>query len=194
MRLSCPETAALTHALRAAHDAILIGVGTLLADNPRLTVRLVEGSNPQPVVLDSHLRTPLEAAILNHPDRHPWIVTGPKPDEEKRAALKARGARVIALPANGSGEIDLPALLRTLYGLGARSLMVEGGARVLTSFLCACLADRLVVTLAPRLIGGYRAFFPSTGESPGCLSRLDPMYCETVGTDVVVWGRIRYGE
>lgn len=156
MVLSCSESLALTHELRARHDAILVGIDTVLVDDPRLTVRLVEGTDPQAVVLDSRLRTPLDARLLrgSHP---PWIATTEPADPAARQALEERGARVLPLPPNREGQVDLYALLQRFNELGVGRLMVEGGAKVITSFLAAGLVDRIVLTIAPILVGGLNA-------------------------------------
>lgn len=154
--LSGPEALHLTHQLRASHDAILIGIGTVLIDDPKLTVRLVDGPHPQPIVLDSRLRIPLTASLLNQAQRSPWLaVTDPEPG--RAAEVEAAGARVLRLPSDNAGRIALPALLDTLTQLGIKRLMVEGGAQVIQSFLEQRLANHLVITLAPRFLGGLPA-------------------------------------
>jgi 3,4-dihydroxy 2-butanone 4-phosphate synthase/GTP cyclohydrolase II len=144
---------AMTHSLRATHDAILVGIGTVLVDDPRLTVRLASGSNPQPVVLDSHLRLPLTAALLSHPDKRPWVAaTHPQPD--RVAALEALGTTVLTVPAAPDGRVALAPLLDLLGSRGIKTLMVEGGASVIAEFLKQKLANKLVVTISPQLLGG----------------------------------------
>ena len=157
LALSGPESAAYTHRLRACHDAILVGIGTVLADNPRLTVRLAEGAHPQPIVVDSRLRFPAGAALLAHPTHRVWIATTAAAPEERLKALGDAGAALLALPTDPAGRVSLPHLLDELGARGIRRLMVEGGAAVITAFLSGGLADRLSVTIAPRLVGGVRA-------------------------------------
>lgn len=156
IELSGPESMKMTHELRAAHDGILVGVGTVIIDDPKLTVRLASGPNPQPIVLDSTLRLPLTASLLNHPD-HPLWVAATDPEPNRQSALEALGARVLRLPPASDGRVNLPALLELLGGLGIQTLMVEGGASVITSFLQQRLAHRLVVTISPQLLGGVKA-------------------------------------
>ena len=156
LALSGPEAMKLTHELRAGHDAILVGIGTVLADNPRLTVRLASGPNPQPVVLDSRLRLPFTANLLGHP-KPPIIASTDRASAERQAALESKGARVIRFPANEGGRVHLPALLEWLAQNGIKSVMVEGGSAVITSFLSAHLVDRVIVTIAPRFVGGLHA-------------------------------------
>ena len=156
--LSGQESSRLTHQLRAAHDAILVGVGTVLADNPRLTVRLAQGRQPQPVILDSHCRTSLDARLLREHPLPAWIATTQAAPSERRLALESARGRLLVLPAGSQGRVDLPALLDCLAEMGVNSLMVEGGANVITSFLSQHLADQVVLTIAPVFLGGLHTF------------------------------------
>ena len=192
LALSGPHALRLTHQLRAAHAAILVGIGTVLADDPQLTVRLVDGKSPRPVVLDSRLRTPLDSRLMGHPLR-PWIATLQGADPVKKAQLEERGARVFPLPASEHGCVSLPALLAVLAGQGLDSLMVEGGAQVIGAFLSQNLADLLVLTVAPVFVGGLRISMPGGSDFPkqvGSFPRLNEMGCEILGGDLVVWGRL----
>lgn len=192
LALSGPESQALTHRLRARHDAILVGIGTLLADDPRLTVRLAEGPDPQPVVLDSHLRFPLQAALLSGGRKAPWIATLDGADSDRGALLQAAGARLLHLPGEG-GRISLPALLRCLGQMEVNSLMVEGGARVITSFLSKGLADLVIITISPSFVGGLHAVeagaLGGAGERP-VFPRLQDTGSTRLGDDLIVWGRL----
>ncbi len=154
--ISSPQAHVFTHQLRANHQAILVGLGTVLADNPRLTVRLVDGPSPQPIILDSHLRCPLDAELWHNPHR-PWIMTSEQADASRQAKLEAQGARVFRLPLNAHKQVELKAMLYVLAELRIERLMVEGGARVITSFIQHRLVDQLMLTIAPMLLGGPRA-------------------------------------
>src|SRR5947209_492732 len=164
LALSGSQSLTLTHELRAAHDAILVGIGAVLADNPRLTVRLVKGKDPQPVVVDSQLRLPLSANLLQSGGAPPWIATTETADIERQKRLEAAGARVLRLPANARGQVDLASLSRRLGELGINRLMVEGGAGIITSFLAERLVDHLVLTVAPLVVGGL----PAVSRSGAC--------------------------
>jgi GTP cyclohydrolase II len=182
--LSGPESKRLTHRLRAASDAILVGIGTVLADDPRLTARLAGDEHPQPVVVDSRLRFPLDARLFGHPTRKPWIAAGERADPARAQALEAAGASILRLPEQPDGRVDLGALLDRLGHRGIASLMVEGGSAIITSFLAGRLADQLVLTIAPRLVGGLRAV-----EGP----LIDEVHLRDVlswqaGADIIVWG------
>ncbi|HXV94073.1 MAG TPA: GTP cyclohydrolase II RibA [Pseudonocardia sp.] len=149
--ISGEEERAVSHALRAACDAVMVGVGTVLHDDPRLTVRLVPGASPLRVVLDSTLRTPSGALLLDG-DPVTVVLTTERSSEADRKRIRDTGAGIVVLP-SGPGGVDLVAALRALRERGVKSLMVEGGARVITSLLSAGLVDRVVVGTAPMIIG-----------------------------------------
>jgi riboflavin-specific deaminase-like protein len=185
--ISGPETKRLTHQLRSMHDAILIGIGTVLADDPKLTARRANGRNPQPVILDTNARFPLNAQLLHHPTHRPWIITG-KAHPDAIAALEQAGARVHCLSASSE---DHPDLIRLLDWLGAErivSLMVEGGAKVITSFLRARLVDQLILTIGPTLMGGLRGVDSLGSEEADSFPRLSHYDVLRIGTDLVIWG------
>jgi 3,4-dihydroxy 2-butanone 4-phosphate synthase/GTP cyclohydrolase II len=194
LALSGPESMQLTHRLRSMHDAILVGIGTLLADNPRLTVRLVQGRDPQPVVLDSHLQIPLEASLLQNPCL-PWIACLDTADPKKAELLAGMGVNILRTGADGAGHVSVPVLLERLADLGIDSIMVEGGARVISTFLRLRLVDRVVLTISPVFLGGLRAVgqdvFAAQSGSPGLYPRLEEMGVEQLGGDLIVWGNLR---
>jgi 3,4-dihydroxy 2-butanone 4-phosphate synthase/GTP cyclohydrolase II len=193
MTLSGPESMTLTHALRAQHDGILVGIDTVLTDDPCLTVRLVEGPDPQPIVLDSRLRTPVDARLFRHPTLRPWIATTTTAERGRERALIAAGARVVRVPPNDDGQVDLAALLPRLRALGIASLMVEGGARVITSFLAGRAVDRLVLTIAPLLVGGLNAVGNLAEKSGDAFPTLrNPRY-QWFGPDLVLLGELQAG-
>ncbi len=140
------------HALRASCDAVLVGVGTVLADNPSLTVRAVPGRSPARVILDSALRTPMTAAVLN-PDAPTYLMINSQAEnQDKHRTLAARQIAVRHVPP-GRGGLDIQAVLRQLYSEGIRSVVAEGGPRVITSLLAANMADRVVVSITPQIRG-----------------------------------------
>jgi GTP cyclohydrolase II len=192
--LSGPQSLLLTHYLRAAHDAILVGIGTVLADNPLLNVRLVEGKNPQPVIVDSQLRFPLDANLLRRHPLAPWIATSEQADRERQRRLESAGARVLRLPPTSGGFVDLDALLKQLGECGIRSLMVEGGARIITSFLARQLANYLVLTVVPRLVGGVRAVGNLGAFEPARFPGLRHIGSQRLGEDLVLWGDLAWAE
>ncbi len=184
LELSGPESKLFTHQLRAAHDAILVGIGTVLADNPRLTAHRVGGPHPQPIVLDSRLRFPLNAQLLAHP-RGVWIATTAAAPANAQSELETKGAQIVRLPTTERGRVSLPALLGWLGESGIQSVMVEGGAEVITAFLLERLADRVALTLAPRFVGGLNAL-----RLP-CDVRLQNIRYQILGDDIVIEADIK---
>jgi riboflavin-specific deaminase-like protein len=181
----------MTHRLRAAHDAILVGVGTVLADDPSLTVRFAEGRDPRPVVLDARLRTPASARLFGPGDRRPIVVAAAGSDGVRKAALEAAGARVLLIAPGADGRPPLDAALEALRAEGVRRLMVEGGAAVIAAFLAAGLADEVVVTIAPRILAGLNPFHPPpAGLSAASLAcELAEARWTPAGADMVLGGK-----
>ena len=149
--ISGEEERRISHALRATSDAVLVGVHTVLTDDPRLTVRLVPGVSPVRVILDSMLRVPSDARILED-DACTMVISTSQAQAERRLVLLNHGVAVHSVSPHPAG-VDAGEALRLLRGLGVRSVLVEGGARVLTSFLKARLADRVIVGIAPTILG-----------------------------------------
>jgi len=142
----------LSHELRAAHDAVLVGIGTVLADDPKLTVRLVPGASPVRVVVDSRLRIPLNANVLAE-DARTIVATTSLASEERAAAIRARGADVLRVKADVDGHVDLRELLAELRRDGIRGLLIEGGRGIITAALREHVVDRLTICIAPKVIG-----------------------------------------
>ena len=139
------------HAWRARASAVLTGVGTVLEDNPRLDVRLVDTPRqPHLVVVDSHLQTPPDAHVFIA-GRPVWIYAAAR-DEARAKALEARGATITCLP-NTSGKVDLAAMLQDLAQRGVNELHVEAGHKLNGSLIREGCVDELLIYLAPKLIG-----------------------------------------
>lgn len=189
LSFSCEESTRLTHQLRSLHDGILVGIGTVLSDDPQLTVREWSGSNPQPIVLDSRLRTPPEAKIFRHPDKQCWILT------VESDAKKLMGCADILILGNEDKQqkdIPLDEAMKLLYERGIRTLMVEGGATVITAFIRAHLVDALVLTVAPRIVGGYKAVGDLQSANRNEMFLINPIHSAQAGGDFVIWGRLQY--
>lgn len=152
-RLSTTEGLLLAHRARAEHDAVLVGRGTLRIDDPLLTVRECEGSQPRRVVLSSKLDIPSSARIFSPGGKVMVIGLEGGAHDEDRRRLVALGAEVELVPADGFGLLALPAVLGILHATGVERLLVEGGALVLTSFLHQRLADEVTIEIAPQLFG-----------------------------------------
>jgi diaminohydroxyphosphoribosylaminopyrimidine deaminase / 5-amino-6-(5-phosphoribosylamino)uracil reductase len=214
LRLSSAESTRLTHQIRSLHDGILIGIGTVLADDPQLTVREWSGPNPQPIVLDSQLRMPATAKLCRQGGTRCWVLTAqpapaqsqtPPPAESSLQVPERSSARVAAPPlqaklacdllpvaGNAAGQVDLDLAMQLLHQKGIRNLMVEGGAGVITAFLQAGLVDALVLTIAPQIVGGYKAVGELGFSATQQLPQLSPLYSDRIGDDTILWGSVRF--
>ena len=142
------------HKMRSQHDALLVGIGTVLADNPHLTVRLSRGVSPQRVVVDSRLRIPLGSHLLTDGLVEKTIIaTTARASEKKIGSIRNSGARVWVVKANSEKRVNLRALWRKMGKEGIAAVLVEGGSRVVTSVLKNELADKIHVFLAPKILG-----------------------------------------
>jgi diaminohydroxyphosphoribosylaminopyrimidine deaminase / 5-amino-6-(5-phosphoribosylamino)uracil reductase len=181
-----PEARAAGHVLRAEHDAILVGVGTVLADDPALTVRDAAGGDPLRVVLDSALRTPATARLFQSSEAGVVLVCGEDAPTGPEAALIDAGAHVLRVAMEG-GRVSLPAALAAIHDLGIRSVLVEGGPTVVTAFLRERLVERLAVFIAPMVMGAGTGAVGDLGvEHLADAIRGMVTGIERVGTDVLV--------
>jgi riboflavin biosynthesis pyrimidine reductase len=118
----------------------------------------------------------------------PWIATSEDADTERQRVLEDAGARVLRFPSDAQGRVHLPSLLEELYARGIGSLMVEGGAGIITSFLCEQLVDQIIVTVAPILVGGMHAVGRLSETGALCLPRLRNLRHQRLDGDMVIWG------
>ncbi len=186
--LSSDASMQMTHQLRSLHDGILVGIGTVLADNPRLTVRKWTGDDPQPIVLDSHLRMPSTCKLCQSGDRSCWVLTTPE------AVSQRDDCQLIIVPGDPDGHVDLNAAMAALYERGIRTLMVEGGASVITAFFRAGLADAAVLTVAPVFIGGYNAIARLGDGVMKPLPQIVPLHSQQLENELIIWGRLHYDD
>ncbi len=150
------EARVRVHAMRARADAILVGIGTVLADDPRLTSRVpgLEDRSPVRVVLDSDLRLPVTSTLVRTAAQVPvWVVTAEDAPADRERALVDLGVEVLRAPRGASGRLDLHAVLKLLGLLGLTRLMVEGGPQVAAALLEAGLVDEVAVFSAPHAVG-----------------------------------------
>ncbi|MFQ5964737.1 MAG: bifunctional diaminohydroxyphosphoribosylaminopyrimidine deaminase/5-amino-6-(5-phosphoribosylamino)uracil reductase RibD [Candidatus Scalinduaceae bacterium] len=152
--ISSETSRKFTHYLRSINDCIMVGVGTVIADDPQLTVRYVKGKHPLRVVVDSKLRIPIKSSVLKDDNSHlTTIVTTSKAPSRKVTAVKNLGAEVLVVKKDKNGGVSLRDLLRELGKRGIASVMVEGGSDIITSLLKTNLVDKMVISTAPKIMG-----------------------------------------
>jgi riboflavin-specific deaminase-like protein len=197
--LSSDEGFSAAHYARSQHDAVLVGIETVLQDDPRLTARGEVEAQPLRVVLDSELRLPLHAQLLRGDANAGQVVVvgvGKRALPERRSALESAGAMVTLTSGDADQRVSLTEALWALAALGVRRLLVEGGAKVQSSFLKARLADRAQVEIAPIWLG-------STATAAACelgvshlplAPRLERIETGRLGENIIVRGDIVYPE
>jgi riboflavin-specific deaminase-like protein len=191
-RISGEKSLKLAHKLRADHQAILVGVGTVIADDPLLTVRLVRGRNPIRIVVDSLARVPVTSALLNDAAPGTTIVAHvPEAPQPRLWAIRELGAQTLCIAPSTDGRVDLGQLLATLRQRGIETVMVEGGATITTQLLRLGLVDRLVITVAPKLVGtGLNAVGDLNIRMLDQALTFSRLTVKQVGTDVVFDGQL----
>jgi 2,5-diamino-6-(ribosylamino)-4(3H)-pyrimidinone 5'-phosphate reductase len=175
------------HKLRARVDAVMVGIGTQLKDDPRLTVHRVKGKNPMRVVIDSLARTSPKSRVLTE-DGHTVVAVTKRAPESRVVRLRGKGATVIRC---GTRQVDLVSLLTKLREMGVRRLLLEGGGNLNYSMLTQGLVDEVRVTVAPLLVGGEKAKTLVEGVGIGEVRRavrLSLVRIEHVGQEL----RVRY--
>jgi diaminohydroxyphosphoribosylaminopyrimidine deaminase/5-amino-6-(5-phosphoribosylamino)uracil reductase len=152
------------HQMRSLHDATLVGVDTIIRDDPRLTVRLVKGKNPQKIIVDTRLRTPLDCNLLKEKVASSTIIaTTSLSGRRKIRRIQSTGAQVWLIRKDRSGHVDLRSLLHQLGQRSIGSILVEGGSKMIASFLHKRLVGHLVIVIATKITGrGIHSVNPST--------------------------------
>ncbi len=182
--------------LREEHDAILVGAGTILADDPLLTRRLALSTSITPhrrLVLDGALRVSASARVFSAAGGEVWLVTAVPEGDPRLVPFRDRGVHVVTRPAPRGG-VDLRGLLQDLYAAEVRSLLVEGGGTTAASFLGAGLVDRVTAYVAPKILGGAAARSPVAGEGVAVLDEalvLSDLEVTRIGGDVRLTARRR---
>lgn len=187
--VSCEQSRRIVHGVRDRSDAIMVGVGTILADDPELTVRIGKKIGYRTrIVVDSRARTPANAKMLALPQGETIIaVTKSAPDANIRK-LERAGARILYIEENG-GLVDLQDLMKKLGSMNITSILLEGGGRIAASALAAGVVDKIMVFIAPKIVGGESAKTPI--EGPGIELIADAVHFErlttrNVGCDILI--------
>ncbi len=193
--VSNPASRLEVHRLRDRIDGIMVGIGTVLRDNPQLTTRLPEGGrDPLRIVVDSNLRIPEDAAMLHLTSAAGTLIaTTGQTSGAKIERLRALGAEVLVLPAS-DGRVDLHALLAALGNRGLQSILLEGGAELNGAFWRAGLVDRLMMFVAPKIVGGDQGKGVFAG--PGVATMTEAMVLQDVrvrqfGDDTLIEGEVK---
>jgi len=192
--ISSQATRRFAHQLRREHDAIMVGIGTVLADDPQLSVRLVKGRDPFRIIVDTNLRTPLTARILaNGAAQDTLVVASETADISKEQAIKDLGADVLRCAGEpGRSGVNIESVFEALGRRGIASVLVEGGKGIITSLLKDRAVDRLVVVVAPKIIGQGTEAIGDLG-----ITRLDDaitfssVQTRNLGPDIVFDGRLK---
>lgn len=185
--ITSDEARVEAHRIRSENDAVVVGVGTVLADNPQLTVRHVPGRNPYRIVLDSRLKIPLDRCLLTDENANKTIIATVSEDEQKIARIKATGAHVWQFEKSENGNIRISDLMQKVATARMSAVMVEGGAKVLTSFFRERMVDHLVAAVAPKIIGtGIETIGDLGIRSVDDSIQLIDLSVEKLGPDVVI--------
>jgi 3,4-dihydroxy 2-butanone 4-phosphate synthase/GTP cyclohydrolase II len=190
--ISGPAERRVAHSLRATCDAVIVGAGTIVADDPQLTVRDVPGASPLRVVVDTALRSPSDAKVFTD-DGSTIVLTTSRSDSARREQLRQLGVAVEVVAEHG-GHVDLDAGLRRLRELGVEVALVEGGATLVTAMLEAGVADRLIVSVSPLVLGsGIDAIGDLRTRAVADAVTLSDRTLALAGDDVLIAGNIDTG-
>lgn len=190
--ISSEASRKFAHRLRAEHAAILVGAGTIIKDNPELTCRLVRGLNPLRVIVDSDLKIPVQSKIFQRLDEAKTIIaTVKKSGEPGYNRIAATGAEILTVNKDKRGNVDLQKLFKILATREISSVLVEGGAQIITSVLKDNLANRLITIIAPKIIGkGIEAVGDLQIRKLALAKQLSVQKVKRLGTDIVIDSRL----
>lgn len=195
--ISCETSREEVHRLRHELTGIMAGIGTVLADDPMLNCRIPGGKQPVRIIVDSHLSIPENSKLAASAKEFPLVVASvEKSDASKKARLEVMGAKVIEIPANQDGHVDLNALMERLGEMKIDSILLEGGGRLAEGALKAGIVDKVQFYIAPVLIGGEGAKTPVEGRGIETLSQawhISDWKAETIGDDLKIIGYIKEG-
>jgi diaminohydroxyphosphoribosylaminopyrimidine deaminase/5-amino-6-(5-phosphoribosylamino)uracil reductase len=195
--ISSPKSREIVHHLRDRADAVMVGIDTVLRDDPLLTCRLPGARSPRRIVVDTHARLPLASKLVTSiPESDVWVVCGRSAKKKATDALAGAGCRVLTVEESG-GRMDLAALAKLLGDEMLTNVVVEGGPRLFGSLFAAKLVDHVMVFVAPKLVGGERGHNAIAGPGVRLMSEawtLTHVTVTTVDHDALVEGDVDYGE
>lgn len=180
--VSCPESREYVHRLRSEFDAVMVGAGTVIKDDPKLTARIRGGRNPYRVIVDGALRTPMDSNVLRNRDGRTIIATTEKAPKSKLKKLRN------VLPC-GKSEVDMRKLLLGLGAMGIKKILIEGGGELNATALEAGIVDRICLFVAPKIIGGRNAKPVFGGEGIARMTDatvLNPQKIRKIGIDLML--------
>lgn len=187
--VSCDESRKIVHRLRERSDAVLVGIGTVLADDPELTARVGRRvTYPTRVVVDSKALTPPSARLLAQIGGETIIAVTSSATDERIGNLKQAGARIVLME-GADGRVSLPGLMKTLGEMGITSILMEGGGRITSSALDAGIVDKVIVFVAPKIVGGESARTPVEGVGVGTMAealQLGDLRVRNIGCDIMI--------
>ncbi|MFH1327494.1 MAG: 2,5-diamino-6-(ribosylamino)-4(3H)-pyrimidinone 5'-phosphate reductase [Candidatus Bathyarchaeota archaeon] len=191
-KISCPEDLKRVHRIRAEVDGVMVGINTLLIDDPKLTTKLPGGKNPIRIIVDSRARTPSSAQALTIDKNTETVIamTEKAPKNRVKNLLKA-GAK-IAYAGKGR-HVNLKTLMEKLWTMKIRTLLLEGGGTLNWNMLNEGLVDEVYVAVAPMVVGGVKAVTLAEGEGVKCISealKLEFTKMERFGEDIVLGYRV----
>lgn len=197
--VSGEESREFVHQIRHQADGIMVGINTVISDDPSLTTRLPKnlqgqkGLDPTRIILDTRLSIPGNAKLLSLDSKSGTIIiTGESVDEEKKNILKQKGVNILKTPLK-NGLIDLPPLMKKLGNLGITSLLIEGGSRVIDSALKSQIVDKIMFFYAPKILGGDDGIPVCKGTGPEFMNQstlIKDMNIHRFGRDFMVEGYI----
>ncbi|MEQ8253158.1 MAG: dihydrofolate reductase family protein, partial [Smithellaceae bacterium] len=191
--ISSPASLKFAHRLRARHDAVLVGAQTVIKDNPELTVRHIRGRNPLRIVVDFSLRVPLQAKVFQNLSAADTIIATAKPaDDPQFQHFADSGVQMISTDADNEGKVDLKKLFKILAARGISSILIEGGAQIITTVLNENLTSRLVAIIAPKIIGtGIEAVGKLDIIDLAHAKKLNFQKIKRIGPDIMIDSRLR---
>jgi diaminohydroxyphosphoribosylaminopyrimidine deaminase / 5-amino-6-(5-phosphoribosylamino)uracil reductase len=192
--ISCEASRRRAHLERARSDGVMVGVNTVIRDDPQLTVRLVKGKNPHRFVVDTELKTPYFAKLLRDNEGPVTIFASAETAATRGIKYAGHGVHVVPAPVAPDGRVDLGLMLEWLRTNGIHRLLVEGGPRLLGAMLSKKLVDRVMAFTAPKLLGDAQGLSAFAGDAAPTLELAHPIegfVAEASGDDWLLTGRLK---